>query len=390
MSLAVRGIAVWGAGAALVGALVGASGVHAQAGAVSSGGPLVIVPGRFEARLEASDPTLPDDGGYYDEYRFHVSAGTNVTVSMRSDGFDGELLLRGPDGATLARDDTARDREVSVRVRSPGVYVVRASARDVGEDRHYVLHVELDGRAVSRRTVETYRIPMVNALNGIRRGCREDPSGASVKHYFYPPVIRTLAPRLCNELDDDEVSVLTGARTSRSFAVTANSPSVRRIREVHADPSQCVGFTAGGARVVGCDLAGAGWRLIDATGLDDGVVTRVVRGRLAIGDATVVGRITGFDESLVTTAVRERRDTIRLCYELELRLDGSVRGTVVVELTVDPGGRASSVRAVQNTTTNAQLALCVADVVARRVRLPRGSTRAPVTVSVPFAFMPER
>ncbi|HYD15192.1 MAG TPA: PPC domain-containing protein, partial [Hyphomicrobium sp.] len=109
-----------------------------------------ITPGQvITGRLERGDSLL-GDSTYADVYTFRANEAGELTIDMRSADFDAYLILRGPEGETLATDDDGGDgtnSRISWRVERGRTY--RIYANSYGEDRAvglYRLSVRFDSR----------------------------------------------------------------------------------------------------------------------------------------------------------------------------------------------------------------------------------------------------
>lgn len=86
--------------------------------------------------------------------------------------------------------------------------------------------------------------------------------------------------------------------------------------------------------------------------------------------------------------MRRANPRVRACYERRLRLRPDLSGTVRVRFVVGRGGVVQSVDASEDTTGDAELGVCVVDVV-RTLRFPEPRGGGVVSVTYPFAFQPE-
>jgi hypothetical protein len=95
--------------------------------------------------LEAGDSTHPDDGSFYDEYKFKAAEGYTITVNMTSEAFDSYLHLRGPDGADLQQNDDVEPGNLNSRITltapETGEYTVLANSRGAGETGAYTVTI---------------------------------------------------------------------------------------------------------------------------------------------------------------------------------------------------------------------------------------------------------
>ncbi len=96
-----------------------------------------------------------------------------------------------------------------------------------------------------------------------------------------------------------------------------------------------------------------------------------------------------FDGALVSAEVRRRLRAIRACYEHRLGPHPDLAGKVTAEITIQPAGNVTGVRAVENTTGSTSLAGCVEDSL-RTIRFRQGPDGGPVTFRYPFVFATQR
>lgn len=140
-----------------------------------------------------------------------------------------------------------------------------------------------------------------------------------------------------------------------------------------------------------------------AAGRADLAGTRVTGDRVAIGTlapASASGAASPSDESGVSATapgvyrtnasllavIRRYAAGIQYCYDSELKHDPTLRGKLVVALTVAASGAVTDVRVVQNTTGSAALAACAVGQIRdwRFPVIPAGVT----TFQTPFVFTP--
>ena len=82
------------------------------------------------------------DGEYYDSYEFEGRPGQSVTLDLRSDDFDTYLILRQPNGETLANDDTdGSNSRIEAILPEAGNYEVLVSSFTGGETGEYRLNI---------------------------------------------------------------------------------------------------------------------------------------------------------------------------------------------------------------------------------------------------------
>lgn len=94
--------------------------------------------------LEASDPTRPEDGSYYDEYTFSTKSGAAVEITMTSTALDPYLLVVGP-GVDEQNDDMVPGSNLNAQVRftapQNGTFTVHANSAGAGETGAYTLTI---------------------------------------------------------------------------------------------------------------------------------------------------------------------------------------------------------------------------------------------------------
>lgn len=118
------------------------------------------------------------------------------------------------------------------------------------------------------------------------------------------------------------------------------------------------------------------------------IVERVIRGRVNFENMDEIGGSGMFDQSQVTSMIRQRQSAFRRCYENELRNNPSLNGKVTVQFTIQERGNVSAANAVENTTGSAGLASCVVGVI-RRLRWREGPEGGSVDYRYPFVFAPQ-
>ncbi len=133
--------------------LGGGGGAPVSAPAGATAGAQTIAAGQtVSARLEASDPLLPD-GSHYETYVYRGQPGEQVTVLMHSSDFDAYLAGGTPQGADIDADEFdddsggGRDAMLSVTVPSSGVYGIRANSLAAGVTGAFTLTVQAAGGA---------------------------------------------------------------------------------------------------------------------------------------------------------------------------------------------------------------------------------------------------
>ncbi len=100
-----------------------------------------------QGTLQAGDTTHPDDGSFYDEYKFRAGEGYQIVVNMTSTAFDSFLHLHGPNGGTgedWQNDDVAAgtlNAQITLSAPVSGEYTVWANSRNQGETGAYTLTI---------------------------------------------------------------------------------------------------------------------------------------------------------------------------------------------------------------------------------------------------------
>jgi hypothetical protein len=127
--------------------------------------------------LSSSDSMLPD-GSYFDEWRFHGTAGTTLQVALASDAFDTFLNIGRDDSGAFnelkSNDDgpSGTDSELTYTLPNDGVYVVRANSLSDGKTGSYRLTLTTDGNAVADpyRGALVQAVPVMGTLGTTRTG----------------------------------------------------------------------------------------------------------------------------------------------------------------------------------------------------------------------------
>lgn len=101
---------------------------------------------QVEGALEESDLVLSEDGTYYDEYRFEGQAGQTIVILLESAKFDAYLLLRDPQGNTIAKNDDragANNARITVTLPVAGSYAVLANSSGSEKTGEYRLNIKV-------------------------------------------------------------------------------------------------------------------------------------------------------------------------------------------------------------------------------------------------------
>jgi TonB family protein len=95
------------------------------------------------------------------------------------------------------------------------------------------------------------------------------------------------------------------------------------------------------------------------------------------------------DPDVVRVIVRQHIHEVRACYNEGLKRDGSLRGRVTIQFTIDPRGSvAKSIVLTEKTSLpDAQTARCVADA-AKRWKFPQPTDGRNVVITYPFVLEP--
>ncbi|MBX3248255.1 MAG: hypothetical protein KF901_13835 [Myxococcales bacterium] len=114
---------------------------------------------------------------------------------------------------------------------------------------------------------ELSRISLSMNLATVQIQCATDPTGArAAQSVLHPGVVDALQGQLC--AIDDEIaeayaqSCEHGERPCSSVAPLGAGPDAERATALGLDPSQCFVYTSGQGRIIGCNTAGADFRLI--------------------------------------------------------------------------------------------------------------------------------
>ena len=85
-----------------------------------------------EFKIELGDGRDPVYDGFAKPVRFDASAGDEVTITQTSDLFDTFLVLEGPDGSVVAKNDDGKeiglDSRIKTRLRKSGEYTIWAGS----------------------------------------------------------------------------------------------------------------------------------------------------------------------------------------------------------------------------------------------------------------------
>jgi len=109
-------------------------------------------------------------------------------------------------------------------------------------------------------------------------------------------------------------------------------------------------------------------------------VERAVRANMAASTGGISGKI---DANQVRSIIRSRIGAIRQCYEMQLKVNPALKGTVRISFTISGGGAVAGCSVLSNTTGNS----LVADCVCRRVMRWRFPPPEEGTVTVPQTFV---
>ena len=108
---------------------------------------------QIQGELADGDATF-DSGEFNDSYSFEGRPGQRVTLDLRSDEFDTYLILRSPNGESLANDDAENTSHSSIETELTelGSYEVIVTSFVAAETGGYVLNIR-DGGAAAGQTV---------------------------------------------------------------------------------------------------------------------------------------------------------------------------------------------------------------------------------------------
>jgi hypothetical protein len=146
-------------------------------------GSLPVAAQTFSGTLAAGDP-VRESGQFQDTFTFEATEGQEVTVSMRSDAFDGYLIVESPAGTRTENDDFAPNlSQVSLVADQAGAWTIYATAYSSGATGPYEVEVEL-GR-IGRSTVLDGRLDPNDelALKGEHFDTHAMPLEPGAEHY---------------------------------------------------------------------------------------------------------------------------------------------------------------------------------------------------------------
>ncbi len=106
---------------------------------------------------------------------------------------------------------------------------------------------------------------------------------------------------------------------------------------------------------------------------------KVSRPSEAIGTGTL-------STSKIQRIVQRRKRALQGCYESQLKKDNTLKGKIKIRFTIEPSGRVSSSKAIQNTMGSPAVAKCIAKQI-KRWRFPKPAGGS-VTIAYPFVFTP--
>ncbi len=141
-----------------------------------------------------------------------------------------------------------------------------------------------------------------------------------------------------------------------------------------------VGGGGGGLGIGGLGTKGGGGGRGHGITLGGGTkrTTQIIPGR-----TTVVG---GLDRSVIAEVIRRYQNQIRFCYERELQKDPSLGGRVAAEFTIDPTGRVSNVRILEDSVgAGGAVGRCISQRI-RTWRFPEPKGGGEVIVNYPWTF----
>ncbi|MEA5449469.1 tetratricopeptide repeat protein [Leptolyngbya sp. CCNP1308] len=101
-----------------------------------------VTPTTVTGQLDENSEILEDDGSYFNVHTFEGKAGEFIIIELVSEAFDTYLLLRGPDGQTIAQDDDGNggtNSRIVVTLPTTGTYQMVANSYTVGATGRYTL-----------------------------------------------------------------------------------------------------------------------------------------------------------------------------------------------------------------------------------------------------------
>jgi outer membrane biosynthesis protein TonB len=111
-----------------------------------------------------------------------------------------------------------------------------------------------------------------------------------------------------------------------------------------------------------------------------------VKGRFKMAKPSDVIGTGTLSQSKINRTIKRYSRALQACYENELKKDSSLQGTIKVQFTIPPSGRASRVNVIKNTIGSRAVAKCISTQIKRwRFAKPKGGE---VTVAYPFVFTP--
>jgi outer membrane biosynthesis protein TonB len=111
-----------------------------------------------------------------------------------------------------------------------------------------------------------------------------------------------------------------------------------------------------------------------------------VKGRFKMTKPSDVIGTGTLSQSKINRTIKRYSRALQACYENELKKDSSLQGTIKVQFTIPPSGRASRVNVIKNTIGSRAVAKCISTQIKRwRFAKPKGGE---VTVAYPFVFTP--
>ncbi|MEB3357067.1 MAG: hypothetical protein VKK04_10090 [Synechococcales bacterium] len=98
-----------------------------------------------QGSLDPGDAVIPSDGSLYDEYAFEGQVGDYITIRLESTDFDTYLILVGPDGTVVDRNDNlttdTRNSGLALILPENGTYLAIANSYDGTGRGQYTLTV---------------------------------------------------------------------------------------------------------------------------------------------------------------------------------------------------------------------------------------------------------